>query len=126
MASIVETIETADDRAIAALFAEIRTNLGAHAVITLDKNNIERTTRNRNGRFASCDAHWMPYVIDPFMRDCECDSPECDPDSCPRFVDECCECKRSFTGSGFLCFDGGDVACTDCVTFRTNSDGNRF
>jgi hypothetical protein len=119
MTESVCEVETADDRAITALFAEIRSNLGVHAMITLDKNNIECKPH-------TCDAHWTPYVIDPFARDCECDGPECDPESCPRFTDYCGECHSQFNGSGWLCLDGGDVACNDCVTLRIDSDGNRF
>ncbi|KPL13139.1 hypothetical protein AMJ85_00330 [candidate division BRC1 bacterium SM23_51] len=95
-------------------------------MIVLDKDNIERTTRGPDGRFVSCDAHWTPYDIDPFARDCECEGNECDPDDCPRFSDDCDECDKRFYGSGWLCLDGGETACTDCVEFRTDSDGNRY
>lgn len=100
-------------------------------MITLDKDNIERTTRGSDGQFVSCDAHWTPYVIDPFTRDCECTGPVCDSrrdwvGSCPRFYDECGECHSRFGDSGWLCLDGGDIACEACVTFRIDFDGNRF
>lgn len=97
-------------------------------MIVLDKDNIQRTTRDSRGRFAKCDARWIQYDIEPFTQDCKCDFPECDPNSCPRFTDTCCVCGRLFTGSGWQCLsDGdGDTACDDCVKFRTDSHGNRY
>lgn len=73
---------------------------------------------NRSGTDEyGCD--WVQYDIDPFARDCECEGPECDPDSCPRFIDECNDCGAPFSGSGWLCLDGGDAACDDCIEFST-------
>ena len=95
-------------------------------MIVLDKDNVERMTRGPDGRFVPCNAHWTSYDIDPLTRNCECDGSSCDTGTCPRFVDECCECGRMFGVSGWLCLDGGDTACTDCVEFRTDLDGNRY
>lgn len=95
-------------------------------MVILDKDNVERTTRDSQGRFVPCGAHWTPYDIDPFTRDCECDGSLCNPNTCPRFVDTCCECDQPFGGSGFMCLDGGETACVDCIEFRTDSDGNRY
>jgi hypothetical protein len=95
-------------------------------MIVLDKDDIQRTTRDSQGRWVPCDAHWTPYTIDPFTRNCECDGPECNPETCPRFIDTCCECGTVFFAVGWLCLDGGETACRCCIEFRTDSDGNRY
>lgn len=60
---------------------------------------------------------WSDYTIDPLYRDCKCKGhPECDPKKCPRFTDWCYLCKASFT-SGWICMNGGDVVCEDCVSY---------
>lgn len=72
---------------------------------------------------------WIQYDIDPLARDPDhclqsCDGFECDPDTCPRFYDECAECRQKFYVSGWLCLDGGETACEDCVSPRADSNGN--
>jgi hypothetical protein len=95
-------------------------------MIVLDKDNIQRTTRDPQGRWVPCDAHWTLYTIDPFTRNCECDGPECNPETCSRFADDCDECGKRFYRSGWLCLDGGETACEACVSLRTDSDSNRY
>ena len=58
---------------------------------------------------------WSAYAVDPFTRECECEGPECDPDTCPRLSDTCEECGATFS-SGWVCLDGGETVCDDCVT----------
>ena len=58
---------------------------------------------------------WSHYDVDPFTRECECEGPECDPETCPRFSDTCETCGTPFS-SGWVCLDGGETVCDDCVT----------
>lgn len=58
---------------------------------------------------------WSSYTVEPFTRECECEGPECDPDTCPRLSDTCEECGQAFS-SGWVCMDGGETVCDDCVT----------
>lgn len=61
--------------------------------------------------------HWQTYNIDPFCRDCDCGGDECNPDDCPRFYDECENCGKRIYESGWMCMDGGDVVCHDCIDY---------
>ena len=58
---------------------------------------------------------WSHYEVDPYTRECECEGPECDPDTCPRMSDTCETCGTPFS-SGWVCMDGGETVCDDCVT----------
>lgn len=63
---------------------------------------------------------WSAYDVDPYTRECECEGPECDPETCPRFVDVCETCHATFS-SGWVCLDGGECACEECVTVVESS-----
>lgn len=65
---------------------------------------------------------WIEYDIEPSCRECECDGPECEPTSCPRFVDECHACGNAIERSGWLCLDGGDQLCHECVILPHGSE----
>jgi len=56
---------------------------------------------------------WVQDELDPFGRDCDCDG-ECNPDDCPRFVEECTICGLKIE-NGWTCLDGGDFVCADHI-----------
>lgn len=64
---------------------------------------------------------WTEFTLDPHAEDCDCAPPECDPDTCPRFGTDCCVCGARFS-SGWVCLDGGDECCDDCVEFVDHSN----
>lgn len=63
---------------------------------------------------------WIEFSMDPFAGDCECEGPECDPDTCPRFVTECSICG-GLISSGWTCLSGGEDVCSDHVRYMATS-----
>lgn len=64
---------------------------------------------------------WSQFELDPFCGECECEGQECDQETCPRFVTECSICGE-LVSSGWLCLDGGEEACCDCVEFTKDEE----
>jgi hypothetical protein len=64
---------------------------------------------------------WTEFELDPFSGDCECAGPECDPDTCPRFVTQCSICDAAI-GSGWMCLDGGEEVCEEHVLIENEQD----
>ena len=59
---------------------------------------------------------WIEYELDvQTVSVCDdCEEGKTIPIECGCYLDECCECGTSIE-SGWLCLDGGDTACVDCV-----------
>jgi hypothetical protein len=61
---------------------------------------------------------WMEYEVDPLAGSCDCEGPECDPETCPRFGDDCSCCGARVgegAADGLLLMDGGDIYCDECI-----------
>lgn len=63
------------------------------------------------------DCQWIQFKIDPMAGECDCEGPECNPETCPRFVTECSVCG-ALVSAGWMCLDGGDEVCEDCAEYK--------
>lgn len=62
------------------------------------------------------DLTYTEHEVDSGLADCECEGPECDPETCPRFGSECSSCgSRVPSGDGVVLMDGGEVFGECCI-----------
>jgi hypothetical protein len=71
----------------------------ATIIIKSDGQGIAR----KSGTSDNGSVSWIDFVIDYMAEQTE---------------GECCECGKVIDGHGWLCLDGGEQACDDCVDFR--------
>jgi hypothetical protein len=66
---------------------------------------------------------WVENEIDSDNASCECVGPECDPETCPRFGDECSQCGAWVaSGDGAYLLDGGQVYGDCCIEWVDASE----